>query len=127
MAEQRGGWVEWMIHPGFRTLPWEARRGLGTGAPFIKAPPPPAGREKEEEGGGATFTLGKERAEAWARVISTEHLMDAGCTPCPPDDFSCSWERERELAVLVAVMRGGGGREGEGKGEKEVMKTGLQD
>jgi hypothetical protein len=68
------------------------------------------------EGGGAPFTLGKERAEAWARVVSAlpDERLDAGCAPCPPDDFACSWERERELAVLLAVM-GGQHKRGEEK------------
>ncbi len=68
--------------------------------------------------------MGKERAEAWARVGSAQpdERLGAGCAPCPPDDFACSWERERELAVLVAVM--GGARGGGGGGEAEE-KTGL--
>jgi hypothetical protein len=54
-------------------------------------------------GGGAPFELRAERAAAWAGGAE----LPAGCAGSEPDDFACSWEREREMAVLLALHREG--------------------
>ncbi len=95
MAAAAGGAVEVMCHPGFRTLP--PVEGL-------------SGTEVQEQealvdGGGAPFQLQQERAQAWAS--SRLSGSGAGCAGCPADSFACSWEREREMAVLLALRSAG--------------------
>ena len=92
-ARASGGSVEWMVHPGFRTL----RGGREEAAQEAAA------QEALVAGGGAPFELRAERAAAWAG----RGAAGAGCAGSAPDDFACSWEREREMAVLLLLHREG--------------------
>ena len=100
-AAAAGGAVEVMCHPGFRTLP------PGEGLSGTEGQQQEQEQEQEAlvDGGGAPFKLRQERAQAWAS--SRLSGSGAGCAGCPADSFACSWEREREMAVLLALRREG--------------------
>lgn len=101
-AAGSSGCVEWMAHPGFRCFGAGSSDSVARAEAFARD-------DSLVCGGGAVLD-----ADAVAdRAAATAAVAAEGCGGAPPDDFACSWEREREVAVLcaaaaVGLLRAGG-------------------